>query len=175
MTKQLKKFFGDLAKGKWAEKLVCETFILVGFPSHLETDKICLPYWDIKAEYNSQYMTIEVKYDEYEHKSGNLAIEVYNTRLQQPSGIMRTRAFFWTHVLHDKSMWLTRTQTLRNYILNKPPVKIIISGGDNNATLYLYDSSILRSNVFTRVDTLSPKLFRQFIIREWEIIFDGQI
>ncbi len=167
-----KNFREDLARGRQAEQFVCDMFTLAGLPSSLETDEAYLPYWDIVSLFEGKRRThtikTEVKYDECEYKSGNIAIETYNTRLKQYSGIMKTQAFFWAHVLKDKSVWITQALALKDYIFRGTQQKIIRNGGDGNATLLLYPTSTILVDIFTRIDTLTPVVLKEWVRKEWE-------
>jgi hypothetical protein len=161
-----KRFLHDLARGGRAETLVAHLFVEAGFPSG--ADKTARSKWDLKSEYDKHHITTEVKYDEYEHKSGNVAIEVFNPRLGKPSGITITKAFFWAHVLKDGAVWLTPVTKLKTYLDNHAPGRIIDVGGDKNATLWLYPSTSILPDAFTRVDDMPIDEFQVFIIEHWE-------
>ena len=161
-----KHFLFDLARGGQAEELVCKFLIAAGFPSHV--DKTAGSKWDIKSEYGRTYITTEVKYDEYEHHSGNIAIEVYNPHLGQPSGITVTKAFFWVHVLKHEMIWITPVSKLKKYLDNTAPGRVIDVGGDKNATLWLYPSQKILPKVFTHVNTMTTGDLQLFITKHWE-------
>jgi len=161
-----KRFLHDLARGGKAETLVAHLFVESGFPSVV--DKKARAEWDLKSEYNGEYITTEVKYDAYEHKSGNVAIEVYNPYIGKPSGITVTQAFFWAHVLMDGVVWLAPVSKLKEYLDNHPPGRIIDAGGDKNATLWLYSSKTILPNAFTRIDMMPAEELRVFILTHWE-------
>ena len=160
------RFFHDLKRGSTAEELVVKLFTRAGIPSH--ADKSVRIPWDIKSEVKNQTVTTEVKLDEYERKSGNIAIEVYNSRLGRPSGITATEAFFWVHVLTDKVVWIARVDAIRHYMDETPPLKIVDRGGDGNATLHLYESCSILPDVFCRIDDIAPKKLKAHITKEWE-------
>jgi hypothetical protein len=122
----------------------------------------------VVTPYGQTQITTEVKFDEYERKSGNVAIEVYNPRLGKPSGVTATKAFFWAHVLVDKVVWLTPVEKLREYLDNHAPGRIIDVGGDKNATLWLYPSCEILADAFFRVDTMTDDELQAFIIEHWE-------
>lgn len=161
-----KHFLRDLARGGKAETLVAHLFIRAGFTSW--ADKKARSEWDLKSNHNGKYITTEVKYDEYENKSGNIAIEVYNPHLGKPSGITATKAFFWAHVLSDGVVWLTLVSKLKEYLDNNEPGRIVDVGGDKNATLWLYPSQKILSSVFNRIDTMTAEELRVFILEHWE-------
>ncbi len=163
-----KRFLHDLARGNRAEELVVELFSDAGFRSL--ADKKARSEWDVVSEYEQGTFTTEVKYDEYENRSGNIAMEVYNPRLGKPSGVTATRAFFWAHVLVNQVVWVATVDKLKNYLDNNKPSRIIDKGGDNNATLWLYSSADILSGAFTRVDTMTTNELQMFIIENWESV-----
>jgi len=178
MTKTKKNFLRDLARGSNAEQLVANLFSAVGFPS--EIDKEARINWDVKSECECRWpglpkrmithFTTEVKYDEYEKRSGNIAIEVYNPRLDKPSGLTATKAFFWAQVLVDEVVWITPVDSLKIYIDNHEPGRIIEHGGDNNAKLLLYPSNQILADTFTRIDTMTKDELHHFVIQQLEEI-----
>jgi hypothetical protein len=161
-----KHFLHDLERGSTAEQIVVSLLTQAGFDS--ETDDKARIKWDVKSAYGQSYFTTEVKYDEYEARSGNIAIEVYNPRLVKPSGVTATEAFFWAHVLKDKSVWMTPVADLRAYIDANAPRRVVTHGGDDNATLWLYASEKILHDVFTRVDKMTVDEMQQFIIVHME-------
>jgi len=148
MDKIKNRFLYDLARGGKAETIVVTLLTEAGFPS--APDKKARSEWDVKSTYGQACITTEVKYDAYEKKSGNVAIEVFNPRLGRPSGVTATKAFFWAHVLFDGAVWLTPVSTLKEYIDNSAPGRIIDIGGDKNATLWLYPSKEILPGAFAR-------------------------
>jgi len=161
-----KRFLHDLARGGKAEALVCELFTQAGFDT--VQDQAARSDWDVASEYGQGYIYTEVKFDEYENKSGNVAIEVFNPRLGKPSGITATKAFFWAHVLAGGVIWVTPVSKLKTYLDNHAPGRIIDVGGDKNATLWLYPSDAILPDAFTRVDNLPIDELQVFIIEHWE-------
>ena len=159
-------FLRDLYRGNKAEQLIINLFSSAGFPS--QTDKESRSKWDIVSNYGKICITTEVKFDEYEQRSGNIAIETHNPRLDKPSGLMVTEAFLWAHVLKGGVVWVTRVESLRKYVDNTKPKRIIKNGGDGNATLSLYSSNTILLDVFTRIDTMNEDDLRNFIINTWE-------
>ena len=114
-----------------------------------------------KFDFKIGAKTFEIKYDLYEAKSGNVAIEYFNPKLAKASGVNITEADFWVFVLSDGSIWLTRTSILKDYIsvLDKVKgfVKNAINCGDGNSCSYIYDRKIIFDNIFIRLDTLNKE------------------
>ncbi len=159
----MNKFLRDRDRGTVAEKKVVDIFSKANLVSSI--DDTVRAHWDIKSLSDNckDVITTEVKFDEYEATSGNLAVEVYNPRLGKPSGLTVTRAFFWSYVLADMTVWITPVSKLKIYIDNHPPERIIDKGGDGNATLYLYVSAIILADIFYRIDNMRPNRLRHWI------------
>jgi hypothetical protein len=156
------RFLRDLKRGGVAEELVVELLKSAQFDA--AADKKARQQWDVVAD----HLTVEVKFDEYEQKSGNVAIEVFNPRLGKPSGLTATEAFLWAHVLADGVVWITTVTALKKYLDKHNPDRIIERGGDNNATLYLYPSCEILPDVFHRIDDLTGAQIRAWVDRQWE-------
>ena len=106
----------------------------------------------IKKEY-----TIEVKYDVYSSKSGNIAIEIYNPIKGKPSGVGITKADFWCHIVGTlDNMYLTTVPLLKKYIDKHPPLRVIHRAGDGNATICLYKQEKILS-IFKKINTNNIK------------------
>lgn len=106
---------------------------------------------------------IEVKYDAYEKRSGNVAIEVRNSRQDRPSGITATESHIWAHVLHD-SIWFTPVTSLLAYTEWVKPERRIEHAGDGNATILLYKRDIIMPDIFTQVDDFDQHDFEEWIV-----------
>ena len=158
-------FFNDLKRGKTAEQLLVQLLTDAGLPSR--ADKQARQQWDVISDFGKDEITTEVKYDEYENRSGNVAIEVYNPRLGKPSGVTATEAFFWAHVLVDGVAWITPVSKLKKYVDKHAPERIIDRGGDNNACLWLYKSLDILPDAFHRADTMTPDELLAFVLYHW--------
>src|SRR5690606_11840147 len=79
----------------------------------------------------------EVKNDVYSAKSGNVAIEVFNTRQNKASGLTCTKADLWFHVISNV-VYVTTVEELKKFTNEVKPLRTIGSGGDGNAMLMLY-------------------------------------
>ena len=150
-------FVKDLKVGKDAEQKLMELLNGVGVktgPVSVDNRK----FWDLECEgfqdgdfgsFND--FTVEVKFDAYEQKSGNIAIELHNPKSDKPSGLGLTKATLWAHCLHD-AIFLTATQKLRDYVDKTKPDRIIKRGGDGNAFIYLYKRIDLMPAIFKEVN-----------------------
>jgi hypothetical protein len=164
------KFPRDLSVGKIAEDLIQALFQVHEIQTSLNTDKAKQKEFDISVLLGARgNLLIEVKYDIYAARSGNIAIEFYNPKTQKDSGIAATKADIWAHVLTaPHSIWFASVPKLKDFIKSNTPFKVIASGGDDNAALYLYKKDFILPSVFYRVDTcekgqLSETIFNHIL------------
>ena len=136
-------FLADLAEGTKAEAKVLDILVSKGLRcggSSKEDRKL----YDIWFMHGDKRYTAEVKYDKYEAKSGNLAIEFYNPKTASPSGIGITQADFWIHILTmPEKIYITQVSKLKEFVATVKPLRIIAAGGDDNASMYLYKKEII--------------------------------
>ena len=114
--------------------------------------------WDLSVsqkETGCEVFTVEVKYDEMQGKTGNIAIEIYNSRSGKPSGLTATKASLWCHVLKD-SVWITSVDKLKKFCDDTPPFKSFNSAGDGNASILLYKTEDILT-IFERIDGCQSK------------------
>jgi hypothetical protein len=135
----------DMATGAVAEVRVVNVLCALGYAARLNDDKSQRWYYDIEVG-SPPTFTLEVKHDIYAHRSGNIAIETFNPKSGKPSGLGVTQSTLWCHVI-DK-IYVGRTSDLRHHIETVPPKRLIAAGGDNNATLYLYEKDEIVASVF---------------------------
>lgn len=164
-------FRSDLQTGKIAENAVMRLYNRCG----LKTTPVNVfsgdrDYWDLESVAPKLWMlpknllTTEVKYDVYAKKSRNLAIEVGNTTYQEtrPSGITKTKATLWAHIIDD-TIWLCRSNDLRDFVKYVTPKREIKNAGDGNAHIYLYDVKELLKAIFKRLDDKTPAIAKEII------------
>jgi len=154
-------FASDVQAGKTGELLVLGLFANAGIECVPNTSKLTskLSHWDLRFSFNDKERYIEVKHDLYEKKSGNVAVEYRNPRLDKPSGITATRSDIWVFVLSDESVWACRTSDLKRHLKQYKGVRDIEFGGDGNASMRLYRRIELFDQRFFRLDELSKKEF----------------
>jgi hypothetical protein len=70
-------------------------------------------------------------------RTGNIALEYFNSKSMKPSGITATKADWWVHKI-DGELWIIRVSDLLNFTKTEKPVRMISRGGDDNADLLLY-------------------------------------
>jgi len=137
----------DLYIGQCGENQVVELLEALGVICTRNTKRGQLLYYDIQCQYQNLVFTIEIKNDLMAQKTGNIAIEIFNSKKLSKSGVQATRANLWAHIINNK-VWLTSVAKLKHYIDTMPPHRIIENGGDNNATLLLY-----------KIDNIVPDIF----------------
>jgi len=101
--------------------------------------------YDIACGYNRDPVSsavegvvyFEVKNDVMASKTGNIALEYFNSKSMKASGITATKADWWVHKINGE-LWAIRVKELIDFTKNEKPDKIIIGGGDNNADLMIY-------------------------------------
>jgi hypothetical protein len=154
------KFDRDNAFGQLAESYVLKLLNGCGLKA-TPVDFDNRRFWDVQAVVPADWrmpdnlVKLEVKYDKYHQKTHNIAIEIWNTSANRPSGLSSTKSDLWVCLLHD-SMWVAKTAYLKAFIFDAgiPPKRVVENAGDGNARIYLYsDSEIL--SIFHRIDNIS--------------------
>lgn len=153
MSKGKKNFLSCVDDGNTGEKIVMEIMVKKGFKCEKSDGKL---YHDLML--NDDF--IEVKYDKMSKKTGNMAIEYWNSKQDKPSGITSTLAKFWAHIVFDKGtnvmkVYMAEVSKLREWIAKHAPLKKIKGGGDDNADLLIYKTDIIfgEKDLFERIDT----------------------
>tara|TARA_R110000824_G_scaffold268532_1_gene457157 strand:+ start:653 stop:1150 length:498 start_codon:yes stop_codon:yes gene_type:complete len=158
-------FVSDKIKGENAESSVAEMlsdFWWVSKSSDLH--KGAFTDWDLSASdivSGVEVFTVEVKYDEMQAKTGNIAIEIYNPKSGKPSGLTATKANLWCHVLQD-SAWITSVEKLKKFCEDTAPFKSFNSVGDGNASILLYKTEDILE-IFERIDECSKTQLQKII------------
>jgi hypothetical protein len=149
-------YFKNKKEGEYGERVFTSVLKRAGLPAtrNMSSKKEELLKWDVATEINGVKLTAEVKFDIYEARTGNVAIEYYNTRSCKDSGINATEANLWVFVLADDSVWACNVKALRQHFNQSPGVRDVINGGDGNASFRLYRRLELFEKLFTRLDEL---------------------
>ena len=151
--------------GKEGEELVKKHLIRCGCEVEFNTDKEKRYDYDLSGKLDKKKFTVEVKYDAMAQKTSNLAIEFFNDKKGEASGLTATKADLWAHVILDcdnPTVWLTSVRRLKEFIETKKPWKIITGGGDNNASLYLYKDELILT-IFKRIDIVPEEDVKKYI------------
>lgn len=147
----MKKGFGaSRAIGNKGENLLMGLLEEIGIKASFNDRKETRQFWDIQTENGIKF---EVKYDLYSARSGNIAIEFFNPKKAQPSGLTATQANFWIHVLPDTSIWCCAVEDLKVFVSNNKPVKTIAAGGDDNSSMHIYRKDLILGPVFVKMDS----------------------
>ena len=125
------KFLQSKRIGDYAEKEIENIFSFMGKVTKSKNIE-----YDLMIDYIKPF-SIEIKYDLYAKKSGNIAIEYFNTKQNKPSGINASKADFWVYYLDNDSINIITLTKLIKFTKTEQPHKIV-DGGDNNAALMLY-------------------------------------
>lgn len=150
----LTKLNNDIKRGTAGEQLVQDLLDKVGIRYKSVDDKNRAFYDLVIFLPKTQRCTLEVKYDYYQEKSGNFAIEVFNTRSNKKSGLSITKADFWVHILGDKDILLTPVGILKDFCRSNKPTRKIEKAGDNNARIFLYKKDLILP-IFVNIQGLS--------------------
>jgi hypothetical protein len=130
-----RKFLSDLRSGKKMEEYVAHIY-----KENFFTTCDYITYYPGK-EYDISFsfprkdsIHIEVKYDKYANKSGNLCFEMSDHK-GRPSGIMATKAHLMVFILNKDTMYEFKSDELRKFIQKYADTDRfkVVKGGDGNA------------------------------------------
>lgn len=159
--------FKSIKAGKIAEDMVAKIMESSGFickPSPPKTQE-----FDILCESNSVSFSIEVKYDIMCERTGNIAIEYWNSKSNKPSGINATKATFWCHVIGGSNeVWINTVENVKKILIEKKPLRTICSGGDKNSDMLLYNKDVFCESMF-RIDNIN----QADLIKRLECLMSG--
>ena len=102
--------------------------------------------YDSKFIKDDKNFTVEIKIEQGADQSGNIVVEVYNTKQRKPSGINATKATHWcnTYYDHDRKQWATffaKTKQLKAWLEAEVENETVYNAtnwrSDNNAALVL--------------------------------------
>ena len=148
-------FRGDLKTGLAGEQRVVDLFrghgLDAGFREAGDRSDS-----DVFVRATRKTLSVEVKFDLYEARSGNVAVEWFNPKSGKPSGLKATKADLWCFVLGDRSVWFARTQDLdRAFDKGEEGPgfqRRLHQCGDGNAAAVLYRRGELFDHCFFRLD-----------------------
>jgi len=149
-------FLTDIKKGDSAEQSVATILSEHWFVEQSSSlHKGSFTDWDLIAVdvdevTDRPFFTVEVKYDEMQSSTGNIAIEIHNSKSDKPSGLSATKADLWCHVLKD-SAWITSVKKLKEFCKEHKPLRKVGAAGDGNASILLYKTEDILT-IFERID-----------------------
>lgn len=146
-----KKILKDFDSGDIGEKAFMSVLEKLSIKA---VQRAKLQEYDIEFHIGGNVYYAEVKNDIMAESTGNIALEVFNTKRNKLSGVLGTKADIWVHIVCGK-IYCCNVKKLREYIDKNKPEKIIESGGDNNAMLLLYRSEQILAATFTELDITS--------------------
>lgn len=150
------KFLSDLKDGKKMEEYVAAIYKENFFKT---CDYIS---FHIGKEYDISFsfprkdsIHVEVKFDKYANKSGNLCFEMFDHK-GRPSGIFGTEAHLMVFVLNQDLMFEFSVPELRTFIQNHviSGKYRVVKGGDGNAfeMMLVPITDIIKQDFCTRID-----------------------
>lgn len=164
-------FLRKLAEGHAAEDYVCQILSRAGYAPHLnETpSRKDLSKFDLCFDFFGRQVRLEAKLDAMASQTGNVAIEHWNPRTSQPSGIMGTRAELWVQVfLQPLGAYVARTRDVRKFMDRTPPARSLQRVGDGNADILLYRADSILPAIFFGLDATPPcelpRLLRHLVL-----------
>lgn len=158
----------DIKVGDIAEQLVIDTFAKHGLIC-TKVEKPDRSFYDLCFSegpldlINILPFYVECKHDVMAKKTGNVAIEFYNPKSGKPSGIGVTKATIWCHIMEGE-IWAVKVEKLKNFLARNHADRIINTGGDGNASLYLYSKDKLLGPLMTKLNDITTKELIKFLI-----------
>lgn len=159
------RFVKDRSAGDRGEQALLSLLAAAGLAAgkNPAEDKDGKARYDLWIDLPGRRITAEVKFDRWECRSNNVALEYRNPRSDKPSGITATRADLWVFCLTDGSVWCCRTTDLKRHWRKGPAglgfVRDMAVCGDGNSSSCLYERVALFDTMFFRLDILErPEL-----------------
>jgi len=144
--------------GKSGEKLVLALLKRNGYDAAINEVKENRSYYDIIVNLSpKKKVFIECKFDMMACQTGNIAVEYHNPKSDKPSGINVTKAHIYSYTILDMgnpTVWFASVPKLKDFLKNVPPFKTIKKGGDDNASLYLYNHEVILDSVFNHMENI---------------------
>ncbi len=148
----------SFAIGNDGEAFITNLFLNADIECEKHTDKETRQEHDLTCKVGKTKFKCEVKFDVMAQKTGNVAIEIHNTKKDKPSGLEATKADIWVHILLDgdnKVGYVASVKKLKEFCGSTEPLKKIVAGGDKNANLLIYKCDVILPGVFHRVCLLN--------------------
>lgn len=139
--------------GLVGEKTTAHIFNQFGYKATIDNQ----PTYDITCHEKRKFK-IEVKYDVMAERTGNIAVEYFNSNKDEPSGVANTTSDMWVFVINDsgnKTVWAISVKKFKEFLSNPDNKhRVFHNAGDGNADLLLYHESVILPH-FTRLDGIS--------------------
>lgn len=152
----------SFAIGNNGEKILLDYLNSIQIECGKNTDDAKHEY-DVWCKLDGFTWTFEVKADVMSMRTGNLAIEFFNSRQKKPSGISATKADFWVLTFgHEmEGLWITKVEMLRDYLSAHKPKKKMHGIGDGNADIMLYPKEKMLKDLFVNISGLNQLMFKR--------------
>jgi hypothetical protein len=144
--------------GHKAEQLIIAILNQNGFTARKNSEFDKRYDYDIVFDFGKRVYKVEVKYDKMSNKTGNIAIEFFNAKKGEASGISVTCADLWAQVLSPTELFITSVTRLRGYTEKTKPKRVIYAGGDDNSDMMLFDKDDILSVFFNIHDLNKAQL-----------------
>jgi len=148
----------DFERGTKGENMVSRLLGMAGVPCWSVATEAGSSH-DLEFSFcsTSEVFTIEVKNDEMAERTGNLAIEVWNSYRNEPSGLTATKADLWVQIVGD-AVYVANVAELRAWVdANGHTARYISRAGNRNATILLFNAYTILEAVFSRIDGLDSR------------------
>lgn len=162
----MNKFYSDLKKGQQKEHFAASilsqyfNFTLIGFNNDSD--------FDIMMVKDNRLVKFEVKTDMMSSITNNICIE-YKYK-GNPSGILKTSALYWVHII-DKEILILKTSVLKD-IINQTDVyknpdapyhhsRILNGGDDGNSSMYLFNVREFKKLAGKKLLIIDKKLLKK--------------
>ena len=172
-----KKFNEDVKRGDIGENEVYQLFEncnikLVSSKTVPEERE----FWDFRGNLDlKRIFKIEVKTDEMEEKTNNLAIEYGRIDIKNgevitvPSGIRITKSDLWHHIIYrcgKPLIYSTSVKKLKNFMQRFEPKAIKPIGDGGKSICWLYTNTYIIPSIFKRIDKMNEKQLREYLNSE---------
>lgn len=151
-------FLKSMSQGKNGENAAISLFQLIGIDCKKDEDKDKRNDHDLVCQLDKLKFTVEVKHDLMAEKTGNIAVEYHNSKLDKPSGIYSTKANLLVYIVPDQdnmTIWVCSVKKVREFIKDVAPFRSVKNAGDKNANLFLYKEDDILGPLFIRIDNIS--------------------
>lgn len=147
----------SLQLGNEGELFITNIFKNADIECKKHDDKETRQDYDLVCKIGRKKFTCEVKFDILSETTGNVCLEVENTKQNKPSGLYATKSTLWCMVMKDgdnKVAYTIEVEKLKKWVEANKPFKKFSRAGDYNSSIILYKNDDILP-VFTRIDNIS--------------------